>query len=186
MNQTEKKKNSILKTTFQLLNEKAISAITVDEIAEKAEVSKVTIFKYYESKNKLMKTVIMKAFEHMGEDVRRLIASDLNFEETYKGITKMKFKQLERYTPQFTENLMSEYSNDPDFFDTDTMALQMQVYEELFSKGQREGKISVNLTQDDFMFILNIFVEGMKGLSAERLFDKTELITNFFINGLSK
>ena len=45
MNQTEKKKKAILETTFHLLNQKTIREITVDEIAHKADVSKVTLFK---------------------------------------------------------------------------------------------------------------------------------------------
>ncbi|MDN5439788.1 MAG: TetR/AcrR family transcriptional regulator [Lactococcus lactis] len=51
MNQTEKKKKAILETTFHLLNQKTIREITVDEIAHKADVSKVTLFKYFHSKN---------------------------------------------------------------------------------------------------------------------------------------
>ncbi|GAB2024647.1 TetR/AcrR family transcriptional regulator [Lactovum odontotermitis] len=185
MNQSEKKKQAILAVTFRLLSEKEVKNITVDEISEQAEVSKVTLFKYFQSKNHLMNLVIMRAFEHMAEDVREIIDSDLNFEETYESITQMKLRQVQRYTPIFQKNLMTQYSESPDFFDTDTINVQMSVYTELFDKGQREGKISPELTQADFLFILNIFIEGMKGLEAETLYEKTPLITRFFLNGFS-
>ncbi|MCL2113895.1 TetR/AcrR family transcriptional regulator [Lactococcus protaetiae] len=184
MNQTEKKKKAILDTTFTLLNEKEIKEITVDEIAQKAVVSKVTLFKYYKNKNHLMNIVIMHAFENMAAQVEEIIQSDLNFEETYEGITQMKLKQLEHYSPIFSQNLMTQYSESPDFFDTDAVTVQMKIYDKLFQKGQDEGKISKDFTKDDFLFLVNIFISGMKGLSADYLFQKTGILTRFFINGL--
>ncbi|MGL4481580.1 MAG: TetR/AcrR family transcriptional regulator, partial [Lactococcus garvieae] len=44
MNQTEKKKKAILEVTSNLLRERLISDISMDEIAQLAQVSKVTIF----------------------------------------------------------------------------------------------------------------------------------------------
>src|SRR5699024_4920787 len=101
--------------TFALLNEKEINNITVDEIAEKAIVSKVTIFKYYKNKNHLMNIVIMRAFEHMAKEIEEVIKSNLNFEETYEAITRMKISQLEKYSSIFLENLMTQYTHDPEF-----------------------------------------------------------------------
>ncbi|MDR0299052.1 MAG: TetR/AcrR family transcriptional regulator [Streptococcaceae bacterium] len=185
MNQTEKKKAAILATTFNFLSNKEITNITVDEIAEKAEVSKVTIFKYYGSKNQLMNTVIMRAFEHMAEEIESIIQSELGFEATYEAITKMKLDQLERYSEMFSQNLMTQYSQDPDFFNADAVNAQMKVYNELFEKGQAEGKIASDLTKADFLFIINIFIRGMKGLSAQELVKHTRLINRFFINGFA-
>jgi AcrR family transcriptional regulator len=185
MNQTEKKQQAILNTTFRLLNEKKVKDITIDEIAELAEVSKVTIFKYFQSKNHLMNLVVMRAFEHMAEEVQEIIWSDMNFEETYESITRLKLKQVKRYSAEFQQNLMTQFSESPDFFDIDAVNTQLQVYSSLFEKGQREGKIAADLTQEDFFFITNIYIEGMKGMEAETLFQKTPLITRVFLNGFA-
>ncbi len=184
MNQTEKKKKAILDTTFMLLNEKEIKAITITEIAQKAVVSKVTLFKYYKSKNHLMNVVIMNVFENMASQIEKIIQSDLNFEETYEGITQLKLKQLKHYSPVFLQNLITQYSESPDFFDAEKVLMQMKTYDKLFEKGQTEGKISKEFSKDDFTFFINIFISGMKGLPADYLFQKTEIITRFFINGL--
>ncbi len=183
MSQTEKKKKAILATTFVLLNNKEIKNITVDEIADKAVVSKVTLFKYYKNKNHLMNVVIMNALKNMLVEVEAIIDSDLDFEDTYHAITAMKLKQLERYSATFNQNLMVQYSESPDFFDADAINAQLQIYDGLFEKGRVEGRISPAITKNDFMFIIKIFIEGMKGLPAALLFQKADLITRFFING---
>ncbi len=58
-----------------------------------------------------------------------------------------------------------------------------KIYENIFEKGQKEEKISKEYTKEDFLFIINIFNSGMKGLSIERLLEKTELLSRFFLNG---
>lgn len=183
MNQTEKKKKAILAVTFELLNQKRIKEITVDEIAQKAEVSKVTLFKYFQSKNQLMNLVIITAFKNMVTEIEAILQSPLDFTSTYEAITQLKVKQIKQYSPTFSENLMLQYSESPDFFDPDTLSIQTKIYEELFNKGQKEGKIAQNYSKDDFLFILHLFSEGMKGLPADVLLEKVTLISQFFIKG---
>ncbi|MDR2977403.1 MAG: TetR/AcrR family transcriptional regulator [Streptococcaceae bacterium] len=185
MNQTEKKQQAILKTTFHLLNEKEIKDITIEEIAELAEVSKVTIFKYYQNKNHLMNLVIMKAFESMSKEAGDIIHSDLNFEETYQTIIDMELRQVQRYSSIFQKNFMTQYSENPEFSDETSLNTQMALYFDLFEKGQKEGKIAADLTRDDFFFITSIFVEGMKGIDVDTLFKRTPLISRFYINGFA-
>ena len=53
----------------------------------------------------------------------------------------------------------------------------------LFQKGQAEGKISSDYSQEDFLLILSIFNSGMKGLSMNLLIEKSEIVSRFFLNG---
>lgn len=184
MNQTEKKKKAILDVTFALLNEKKINEITVEEIAEKAVVSKVTLFKYFGNKNHLMNLVIRQSLESIANDAHEISKSDLDFEATYRAIAQMKIHQLHHFSPVFSSNLMKQYASSPDFFDTDAQAQQMKIYKELLRKGHAEGKINRQLTENDLIFILHLLSEGMKAFSPEQLFEKTELLIQFFINGL--
>lgn len=184
MNQTEKKKKAIFDVTFNLLNEKEIKDITIEEIATAAEVSKVTLFKYYQNKNHLMNLVIIKALEFMASQAQELIHSDLNFEETFRAITNMKVDQIEKFSHTFMLNLMTQYSTSPDFFDTDQQLLQQQMYKQLFQKGRNEGKIASDISEEELLLIIQIFSEGMKGLDPDYLFSKTNLLTRVFLNGL--
>src|SRR5699024_10924251 len=128
--------------------------------------------------------VIMRAFEHMAKEIEEVIKSNLNFEETYEAITRMKISQLEKYSSIFLENLMTQYTHDPEFFDNDAINAQMEIYNEHFEKGQSDSKIDSNLTIYDFMVVINIFVEGMTSLYADTLYKRTDSITRFFVNGL--
>lgn len=183
MNQTEKKKKAILETTFHLLNQKTIREITVDEIAHKADVSKVTLFKYFHSKNQLINQVIRQNLNQLSLEIKTLIESNLDFNQTYQAILQLKIQQLEHYQPIFSENMMTQYTNSPELLDDDALSLQKQIYLLLFQKGQAEGKISSDYSQEDFLLILSIFNSGMKGLSINLLIEKAEIVSRFFLNG---
>ena len=183
MNQTEKKKKAILETTFHLLNQKTVREITVDEIAQKAHVSKVTLFKYFQSKNQLINLVIRQSLNQLSSEIKHLIESNLDFNQTYDAILQLKVHQLEHFKPIFSENMMTQYTNSPELLDDDTLSLQNRIYLKLFRKGQSEGKISKVYSQEDFLFILGIFNSGMKGLSITLLLEKSEVISRFFLNG---
>ncbi|MCA2389978.1 MULTISPECIES: TetR/AcrR family transcriptional regulator [Lactococcus] len=183
MNQTEKKKKAILETTFHLLNQKTIREITVDEIAQKAGVSKVTLFKYFHSKNQLINQVIRQDLNQLSSEIKALFENNLDFNQTYQAILQLKVHRLEHYQPIYSENMMTQYTNSPELLDDDTRSLQNQIYLTLFQKGQSEGKISKKYSQEDFFLILNIFNSGIKGLSLTLLLEKSEIISRFFLNG---
>ena len=184
MNQTERKRQAVLDVTFRLLNDKPIKAITIDEIAHDAGVSKVTVFKYFTSKNHLMNVVITHAFDAMLRRIKEILDGDMGFVETYRAITSLKMDQVKRYTAVFQENMMTQYSTSPDFFDADALTIQNELYRHLMAKGRAEGYISSQVTDADMQLILHVFTEGMKGVEASRLLESADFLTRFFLNGL--
>ena len=104
MNQTEKKKKAILEVTSNLLRERLISDISMDEIAQLAQVSKVTIFKYYKNKNNLMNIVIREALNFMIEEIQQLVDTKENFRETFRQVSRFKIRQIHLMTDIFAKH----------------------------------------------------------------------------------
>lgn len=184
MNQTERKKNAILKITFELLNEKEIKYIKIDDIAYKAGVSKVTIYKHYKSKKDLLNLVIMKDFEQTSKEIEKILQSNLNFEKTYHEFTKIRLNDIRNYSPTYHQNLMTLYQKNSDFFDKTVLHTQNKLYEQLFEKGNAEGAFSKDFTKENYMFMVKIFISGMRVLTADDILENVDLITKFFINGM--
>lgn len=186
MNQTEKKKKAILEVTSNLLRERLISDISMDEIAQLAQVSKVTIFKYYKNKNNLMNIVIRNALNFMIEEIQHLVNTKENFRETFRQVSRFKIKQIHMMTDIFLQNMMNQYATDPNFFDTDMRHIQHLVYQKLFQKGRAEGQISPDYTDEDLILFIDIMSEGMKTIPLERALKRPEILTEMFLNALKK
>ncbi len=57
------KKKAIMKAALALFDQYGFDKVTVTEIAEKAHVSKVSIYKYFESKGNLRRMIIKDILE---------------------------------------------------------------------------------------------------------------------------
>ncbi|MFG7387636.1 TetR/AcrR family transcriptional regulator [Lactococcus lactis] len=97
----QKKEKSDSRNHFSLIKPKTIREITVDEIAHKADVSKVTLFKYFHSKNQLINQVIRQNLNQLSLEIKTLIESNLDFNQTYQATLQLKIQQLEHYQPIF-------------------------------------------------------------------------------------
>ncbi|MDR0297611.1 MAG: TetR/AcrR family transcriptional regulator [Streptococcaceae bacterium] len=184
MNQSEKKRARVLEVTEEMLQQYTISDITMDEIAQKAEVSKVTIFKYFESKDKLMNRVLHGTLTEMIDDITEIMESELGYEELYQALTALKLSRLDRMTPLLTQNIMTQYATNPDFFDMGSRDLQRQLAKKLFEKGRAEGKINSQYTDEELQMLLDVYDEGMKVVAPDFLLSHTDALTKMFLNAL--
>ncbi|MDQ0154706.1 TetR/AcrR family transcriptional regulator [Robertmurraya andreesenii] len=182
----EKKMKNIEEAMLQLLNQKDISNITMDEIAKNAGVSKVTLFNYYNTKDNLINTVILNFFSSVQEEYERLIESDLPFEQTYREITKYKMEKVLSMTSVFFHNMMQQYASETTFFDKNAQETSDQLILRLFQKGRKEGKVNPAYTDEVLLTFMHIFTEGLKSpsINSNHMMKYGDQISQIFLNGL--
>lgn len=83
-------------------------------------------------------------------EIKTLIESNLDFNQTYQAILQLKIQQLEHYQPIFSENMMTQYTNRPELLDDDALSLQKQIYLLLFKKARRKEKFLVIIAKKIF------------------------------------
>jgi AcrR family transcriptional regulator len=176
----------IEQTTLDLLGKLPIKQIAVTEIAQLADVSKVTIFNYYESKNNLIKRVIFNHFQKIYDKYVEVVQSDLSFEAAYRTLTQFKLAEVQRNTAVFNQNVMSLYASDDSFYDQTTQEKSDQLMLGLVKKGRTDGSINPDYSDETILSVLHIYSEGMKifGDKPEKLLALTDDLTAIFLNGL--
>jgi len=188
---TERKKRQVLDAAFQLLNSgDGFDRVTVDEIARQAGVGKTTIFKYFGSKDNLIREVFRDFLRRMGEEAKQIVAENRPFEETLIALSRNKIRYLEQINPRFYLELM-EYATKKD---DDGLSLMMREYQEknlnlmldLFHRGRKEGKVDLKYSDE---FLLIFFEALVEGISNPRIYPKmqhyTALWTEVLIKGLA-
>ncbi|CAM4249440.1 hypothetical protein BAMA_06570 [Bacillus manliponensis] len=182
----EKKMKNIEEATLELLNQKDVSNITMDEIAKSASVSKVTLFNYYNTKDNLINTTIHNSLASVLEEYERLIESDLPFEQTYIELTQYKMKKFQSMSSVFFHNMMQQYASDPTFFDKDAQETSDQLVLRMFQKGRKEGKINPAYSDEVLLMLMHIFTEGLKSqaINSDHLIKYGAQISQMFLNGL--
>ena len=72
MSKISKKQQQIIETAEELFFRHGIKRVTVEEICQKASVSKMTFYKYFANKNDLAEHIILRIFEQVEEKLSNL------------------------------------------------------------------------------------------------------------------
>ncbi|MDR0199345.1 MAG: TetR/AcrR family transcriptional regulator [Streptococcaceae bacterium] len=186
--QSEKKKARVLEVTEEFLKTRAINEFTMDEVAESAEVSKVTIFKYFGSKDALVNQIMKQSLLTMVDKMREIIHSTLHYEDMYRAMTSLKVDEMDNMTPQYTANILTQFAQNPEFFDVDSRQMQRELTNAIFAKGREEGKIDPKFSDEELDALVTIFDEGLRHVNMDMAWvnEHSENLTQMFLNAVAK
>lgn len=119
---TNEKKNAIIKVSLKLFGEKGYSKVAIKEIAKLAQVSQVSIYNYFESKENLMKVCINSFMDDLIEESMKILSLEITFEEKVKTATNkcnlginsyiMRFFTDEALKDKTLFDMLHEHTND--------------------------------------------------------------------------
>lgn len=185
---TQLKMENIELSTIKLLS-LPINDIKILDIAKLANVSQVTIYNYYGSKEALLKAAFLRLMDQQYEEYKKLLSSDKPFEEKIKELLLRKkdgidIVNLETFTTliQKDEELHSivlDFSTNKSFklllalidegrslgvirseFSTKTLQIYIQVLSQAFMN--MDGTTSQYIQQKEVIDeIMNLFLYGM-------------------------
>src|SRR5690606_7356929 len=90
------------------------SSVTMEEIAKRANVAKTTLFKYFGSKDNLIREVYKNFFEEMSESAKAILAKNKPFEETLVELSQNKIKYLNQINQSFYMDMMHSITEKED------------------------------------------------------------------------
>lgn len=188
---TQEKKNQVLEATFYLMNTATgIENLTMDDIAKNANVGKTSIFKYFGSKENLIKEVFEFFLNKIRETALEIMAENKPFEETLIAMSQNKINYLEKINKQFYLDLMDFATKKGD----DGLSIMMQQYTkesynimlDLFHRGRKEGKVDLKYSDE---FLLVYFQALVEGISSPHIYKKvlpyTAQWTELLIKGIA-
>jgi len=135
------KKKAILQTALDLFDQYGYDKITVTEIADKAHVSKVSIYNFFESKDNLRRIIIKDMLDESTERIKTLIEKEGNFLDKIEEYIQIRTWYYGKYSLRF---FFEAVESDPelrqylDAFNASSKQLLMAFIE----KGKRSGVFS--------------------------------------------
>lgn len=188
---TEAKKKQIIQATLQLLKAKGDEKnITMEEIAKQANVAKTTIFKYFGSKDNLIRDVYQSFFEEMIESAKAILAKNKPFEETLIELSQNKIKYFHDMGYTIYVGMM-KYITEKEDDGLSLMAKKLSIENQsilldLFHRGKKEGKVDLKYSDEFLMLYFRTIVEGMSNPQIyEKIAPYTEEWTEMLMKGLA-
>lgn len=182
----QKKQEAILAAGLKLMKENGVQKTTVSDVANAAGVSKVTIFNYYETKEKLVHEILVYYIREAFKEFEKIVEGDAPFEEKMESIIFRKIEESQRLNTEFYELMMQLYNEPGNFIEDLYMNEGIRLYQKLFTQGKREGLINPHISDQAMMIYFNIFNEGLKNENVYKaVLPITGEIMEMFLYGLS-
>lgn len=182
------KKRAIMQTAMELFDQYGFDKVTVTEIAEKARVSKVSIYNFFGSKNNLRRIIIKDLLDESTEKIKILIKKDTNFIEKIDEYIQIRTWYLGKYGLQFffeavnSDPELQEYLDD---FNHTSKELVMSFIKDGRNSGVFSSKIS-DLSIKIYIEMIQTYLMHNKEI-RDIIEHNSELVRELnmiFINGL--
>lgn len=165
----ENKKRDILNAAIQLFSMRGIKNVSIAEIAKSANVSQVSIYNFFESKENLARQAFFKLMDDIMSDLETLVESDLSFKEK---VIKMRFISSEAGN-NFNEIFdQIEFINDPlikkfldEYGENKTIPLLMK----LINQGKFEGTLDSDISSESISIYIHAINKAIQSNLSKKV-----------------
>lgn len=205
----EENKKFILKAAENIFAQKGYGIATVDDIAEEAQFSKATLYRYFKSKSEIFFEIIYKSFEEVHQSTKRIQQKKMSAEEKLRELIyciasfyhrKKNIARIFIMERSAIKKILKLDSKEQLFPSTQHPPIPVHFrakMEEIFNimceiinEGVESGEFR-NVDVRNACFILGAMIRGFhfRGPLRDREFsleESTELLHSFFLYGIKK
>ncbi len=157
----EQKKDSIRRAALELFQTYGFRKVSINDIAQKAGVSPVTIYNHFGSKDELVREVIKNLFYRMLDKYRDIIRERIPFLEKLQAIVFDKSEIVGQFHGELTQTALSQDVEMRQFVESMWQGEVNQLLIDLFEDGRKQGYISPDISQEAILTYYEIIRQGM-------------------------
>ena len=183
-----KKYDQLIQTAEDLFKRYGMRRVTVEEICEKADVSKMTFYKHFKNKLDIAKAVINKIMDKNEKEYRSLMDLDITYVEKAKLIVQKKVEAVEEFSEEFAQDILQ--SGEPEIVElmTERLKRNLKIFMEDLVSAQKKGYVRPDIKPDFILYILDLMKSAVTDERFLKLYDsRSEMaaeMTNFFFYGV--
>lgn len=182
---TEKKQQAIIQAALRLFKDKGFKETSIKSIAEAAEVSPVSIYNYFGSKDNLVALCVNDLFEEITQQAEDILNSDLDFKTKLDHAFSLCQEKMSR---QISDYFQDKMVKEPTFSTLLAKAITVKkrdIYRAYIELGKEEGLIAEDLSTE---LILNV-MDALNGMGnqldhSDNLETEVDQIHQIFLYGI--
>ncbi|GAB2535597.1 TetR/AcrR family transcriptional regulator [Gracilibacillus alcaliphilus] len=182
----QQKKQAILQASLSLFQTQGIKKVPIAEIAKAANVSQVTIYNYFESKENLLEEVLIYYVDQIWQDYQYLFTEDISFDKKIKQMLFGKVDIANDINGEFLQFLMQYYTTEGNYIEKLYREEVLPAVMQLLQQGREEGLVHEQISDQAMLFYLQMFAEYLKREDlAPQIIPMTEDLTRLFFYGIA-
>ncbi|SFJ61479.1 transcriptional regulator, TetR family [Halobacillus dabanensis] len=184
----ERKKQNILNASLQLFSQYGVQKVSIQEIAQKAQVSQVTIYNYFGGKDELLfETVKRFIYERLERFQGIVHDEEMDFKDKITSVIKDKKESLLHLDPGFLQTVMADQPDLRNLIQSFTEQDAVPLLIELVEQGKQQGYVHPDISFRSIMFYIEMFYHAMSSkpnFFEDSIAELSEEITHMFFYGL--
>ncbi|MDY9918184.1 transcriptional regulator, TetR family [Porphyromonadaceae bacterium NLAE-zl-C104] len=185
-----KKQNDIFEAAKRLFYKFGVKKVTIEEICEEANVSKMTFYKYFPNKIELVKAVIDNYYSTALDKYEAMMQSDLTAEEKVRKTFELKLENASTLDMEFVSDLY-KYPDDTIREHLEAWRQKnLDVTKKWFIEMQQSGQIIKELSFPVFILYVNAIQDFTFNDETMKFFGTTHelarIITRLFMYGIAE
>ena len=182
---TEKKKQAVIQAALRLFKDKGFKETSIKSIAEAAEVSPVSIYNYFGSKDNLVTLCVNDLFEEITQQAEDILKSNLAFNTKLDQALDLCQEKMSQQISNYFQDKMVEDSVFSTLLTKAITAKKGDIYRAYIHLGKAEGLIAEDLSTE---LILNV-MDALNGMGnqlshSDNLETEVEQIHQIFLYGI--
>lgn len=157
----EQKKESIRQAALDLFKLYGFEKVTINDIARSANVSQVTIYNHFGSKEDLVREIMKTLLQSLLEKYRATIKGEGTFIDKLEILVFDKIEMLIQYQGEFAQKMIRVDPEIRQFFDDTWWQEVNQLTTDLFEEGKREGYVDKDMSNDALLVFYEILRRGI-------------------------
>lgn len=162
----EQKKESIRRAALELFKLYGFEKVTINDIARSANVSQVTIYNHFGSKEELVREIMKTLLKTLLEKYRDTIKGEGTFIDKLEVLVFDKIEMLIQYQGEFAQKMIRVDPEIQQFFDDTWWQEVNQLTKDLFEEGKREGYVDPDMSDDALLVYYEILRRGILASSS--------------------
>lgn len=182
---TEKKKQAVIQAALHQFKEKGFKETSIKSIAEASEVSPVSIYNYFGSKDNLVTLCVNDLFEEITQQAEDILKSNLAFNTKLDQALDLCQEKMSQQISDYFQDKMVEDSVFSTLLTKAITAKKRDIYRAYIHLGKAEGLIAEDLSTE---LILNV-MDALNGMGnqlahSDNLETEVEQIHQIFLYGI--
>jgi AcrR family transcriptional regulator len=157
----EQKKDNIRRAALELFQAYGFRKVSINDIAQKAGVSPVTIYNHFGSKDELVRDVVKNLLFRMLAKYRDIIREEIPFLEKLQAIVFDKSEIVGQFHGELTQAALSQDPEMRQFVESMWQSEINRMLIDLFEDGRQQGYIGPDISQEAILTYYEIFRQGI-------------------------
>ena len=165
-----------------------IRRVTIEEICEKAGVSKMTCYKYFSNKTAIAKYLLEDMFETGVKVYKEIYNSDIPYEEKVKKLLDLKMSNAHEMSQELLDDIYKYQDEELSETIENIKNKLISIYLDDIRESQKTGEIRNDIKPEFMLYFLNNLTEMLTNKRVVEIYSNPEQmileVMNFFFYGI--